>query len=93
MSDATGIGTGGTSAIIAVGGGTKSDCLPASASSPKFYLFLDPPVPTQCGVVNVGWGPEAVAPVSVYTMVIGGQSGALSIPSGATSVQWTANIR
>ncbi|KAF8609173.1 hypothetical protein BDV93DRAFT_134678 [Ceratobasidium sp. AG-I] len=93
MSDATGIGTGGTSALIAVGGGTKSDCLPTSASAPKFYLFLDPEIPTQCGTVNVSWGPEAVSPVSVYTMVIGGQSGALSIPSGASSVAWTANIR
>ncbi|KAG9100091.1 hypothetical protein FRC06_004548 [Ceratobasidium sp. 370] len=75
MSDATGIGTGGTSAIIAVGGGTKSDCLPASASAPKFYLYLDPTTPTQCGTMNVSWSADAVPPVSVYTMVIGGQSG------------------
>ncbi|KAG8689437.1 hypothetical protein FRC09_012422, partial [Ceratobasidium sp. 395] len=93
MSDATGIGTGGTSAIIAVGGGTKSDCLPSSASAPKFYLYLDPETPTQCGTMNVSWSPEAVPPVSVYTMVIGGQSGALSIPAGASSVPWTTNIR
>ncbi|KAG9090613.1 hypothetical protein FS749_000417 [Ceratobasidium sp. UAMH 11750] len=93
MSDATGIGTGGTSAIIAVGGGTKSDCLPASASAPKFYLYLDPTTPTQCGTMNVSWSADAVPPVSVYTMVIGGQSGALSIPNGASSVDWTTNIR
>ncbi|KAG9095981.1 hypothetical protein FRC07_011005 [Ceratobasidium sp. 392] len=74
MSDATGIGTGGTSAIIAVGGGTKSDCLPSSASAPQFYLYLDPETPTQCGSMNVSWGSGFVPPVSVYAMVIGGQS-------------------
>lgn len=93
MSDATGIGTGGTSAIIAVGGGTKTDCLPSSASAPKFYLYLDPQTPSQCGSMNVSWNSAAIPPVSVYTMVIGGQSGALSIPQGANSVEWTTNIR
>ncbi|QRW04965.1 SKG6 domain protein [Ceratobasidium sp. AG-Ba] len=93
MSDATGIGTGGTSAIIAVGGGTKTDCLPSSASAPKFYLYLDPATPTQCGSMNVSWSANAVPPVSVYTLVIGGQSGALAIPDGASSIEWTTNIR
>jgi hypothetical protein len=93
MSDATGIGTGGTSAIIAVGGGTVDDCLPTSGSAPKFFLYLDPTTPTQCGTMNVGWSADAVGPVTIYTMVIGGQSSSLSIPSGASSVQWTANIR
>jgi hypothetical protein len=94
MSDATGIGTGGTSAIIAVGGsGTKSDCLQSSASAPKFYLYLDPATPSQCRPMNVSWGPGYEGQVSVYNMVIGGQSSALTIPSGATSVNWIANIR
>ncbi|CAE6419610.1 unnamed protein product [Rhizoctonia solani] len=77
MSDATGIGTGGTSAIIAVGGsGTKSDCLQSSASSPQFYLFLDPLKPYQCGNTNISWGDgpggPPVGPVSVYNIVPGG---------------------
>ncbi|KAH7345240.1 hypothetical protein B0J17DRAFT_638960 [Rhizoctonia solani] len=98
MSDATGIGTGGTSAIIAVGGsGTKSDCLQSSASAPQFYLFLDPLKPYQCGNTNISWGDgpggPPVGPVSVYNIVPGGQSRAFDIPSGATSINWNTNIR
>ncbi|CAE6533378.1 unnamed protein product [Rhizoctonia solani] len=98
MSDATGFGTGGTSAIVAVGGtGTKSDCLQSSASAPQFYLYLDPPQLTQCGSANISWGPgpggQPVGRVSLYNIVIGGQSSAFNIASGATEVDWTVNIR
>ncbi|KEP49431.1 SKG6 domain protein [Rhizoctonia solani 123E] len=98
MSDATGIGTGGTSAIVAVGGtGTKSDCLQSSVSAPQFYLFLDPSQLTQCGAANISWGPgpggDPVGQVSIYNIVIGGQSSAFNIPSGATHIDWTTNIR
>ncbi|CAE6420689.1 unnamed protein product [Rhizoctonia solani] len=98
MSDATGIGTGGTSAIVAVGGtGTKSDCLQSSASSPQFYLYLDPPQLTQCGSANISWGPGPGGPpvgqVSLYNIVIGGQSSAFNIANGKTEIDWTTNIR
>lgn len=96
MSDSTGIGTGGTSAIIAVGGsGEKSECLQTTTSAPKFYFHLDPEVPTQCGTTRVWWTPNSgyTGKVHVYTMVVGGQSGALTIPDGATEVNWVTNIR
>ncbi|KAG8691966.1 hypothetical protein FRC11_000840 [Ceratobasidium sp. 423] len=98
MSDSTGIGTGGTSAIIAVGGtGTKSSCLQSSASQPLYYLYLDPPTPTQCGAMNISWGPgpggQPVGRVSIYNVVIGGQSSAFNIPANTTEIDWTVNIR
>lgn len=98
MSDATGIGTGGTSAIVAVGGtGTKSDCLQPSASAPQFYLYIDPSPPVQCGQTNISWGPgpggAPVGQVSIYNIVIGGQSSAFNITSGTTEINWTTNIR
>ncbi|ELU41540.1 SKG6 domain-containing protein [Rhizoctonia solani AG-1 IA] len=98
MSDATGIGTGGTSAIIAVGGtGTKSECLQSSASMPYYYLYVDPQPPVQCGMTNISWGPspngQPEGQVTLYNIVIGGQSSAFNIPSGASSINWNTNIR
>ncbi|KAF8761108.1 hypothetical protein RHS01_01050 [Rhizoctonia solani] len=97
MSDATGIGTGGTSAIIAVGTGTKSECLQSSASMPYYYLYVDPQPPVQCGMTNISWGPspngQPEGQVTLYNIVIGGQSSAFNIPSGASSINWNTNIR
>ncbi|KAJ1311691.1 hypothetical protein OPQ81_010164 [Rhizoctonia solani] len=74
MSDANGIGTGGTSAIIAT---------PFHQSNAV--------QPTLVGVLAPQGQP--VGPVSVYNIVIGGQSSAFNIPSGATGINWTANVR
>ncbi|CAE6429073.1 unnamed protein product [Rhizoctonia solani] len=98
MSDKTGIGTGGTSAIIAVGGtGTKSDCLNPTVLAPAFYLYVDPNPPIQCGMTNISWGPspngQPEGQVSIYNIVIGGQSSAFNVPSGVSSLNWTTNIR
>lgn len=96
MSDSTGIGTGGTSAIIAVGGsGEKSECLQTTTSAPKFFFILDPEVPSQCGTTRIYWNANSgyTGKVHVYAMVVGGQSSALTIADGATEVNWVANIR
>ncbi|CAE6411130.1 hypothetical protein BN14_00713 [Rhizoctonia solani AG-1 IB] len=98
MSDQTGIGTGGTSAIIAVGGtGTKSDCLSPVVTAPGFYLYISPETLTQCSPTNISWGPspngQVEGQVSIYNIVIGGQSSSLTIPSGASSISWPTNIR
>ncbi|KAG8870817.1 hypothetical protein FRB97_009332 [Tulasnella sp. 331] len=81
MSDATGIGTGGTSELITVLDGS-ADCLATSATTPDFYLYLDPnSSPAQCSTVDVGWdATNSQGPVRITAMLPGGS--VTGVPGG-----------
>ncbi|KAG8851398.1 hypothetical protein FRB96_009235 [Tulasnella sp. 330] len=94
MSDATGIGTGGTSELITVLDGS-ADCLATSATTPDFYLYLDPnSSPAQCSTVDVGWdATNSQGPVRITAMLPGGQSFALPVPNTGASFNWTVDMK
>lgn len=93
MSDATGVGTGGTSVLITVLDGDNS-CLATSATRPLFYFFLDPlSNPTQCGTWGISWDQNTQGPVRMTAMIPGGQSFALPVPASGSSFDWTVNAR
>lgn len=94
MSDATGLGTGGTSELITVLDGDSS-CLATSATNPDFYLYLTPNTsPAQCSSVEVGWeASNAQGPVRITAMLPGGESFALPVPSSGSSFDWTVDMR
>ncbi|KAG8993388.1 hypothetical protein FRB94_013983 [Tulasnella sp. JGI-2019a] len=94
MSDATGLGTGGTSELITVLDGS-AECLATSATSPLFYLYLTPTLnPPQCSSLDVGWeAANAQGPVRITAMIPGGESFALPVPSSGSSFQWTVDMR
>ncbi|KAG8907630.1 hypothetical protein FRB99_003092 [Tulasnella sp. 403] len=94
MSDATGVGTGGTSQLITVLDG-DTNCLPTSATHPLFYFYLDPPTgnPSQCGTWGISWDPIAQSPVRITALLPGGQSFPLPVPVSGTSFNWQVNMR
>ena len=88
MSDATGVGTGGTSVLITVLDGDSS-CLATSATKPLFYFFLDKTGnPSQCETWGVSWDTNAQSPIHVIGMIPGGQSFRLPAPSSGTGFDW-----
>ncbi|KAG8920379.1 hypothetical protein FRC02_000947 [Tulasnella sp. 418] len=90
MSDATGIGTGGTSNLITVLDG-PSDCLATSGTSPLFYIFIEPVDrnPAQCGSLQLGYAAEnATNPVRLTAIVPGGESINIPIPSSGQPFNW-----
>jgi hypothetical protein len=93
MSDATGVGTGSTSAVITVGDG-PTGCLSTTPTTPKFYFYLDPGSPSQCNSIGLSWQPSKVDdPVSIWGIIPGGQSFAIPSTSASQKVDWTANVR
>jgi hypothetical protein len=93
MSDANGVGTGGTSIPITVLNG-PSDCLATSASSPQFYFYLDGPYPTQCGTMPIQWDASRVQGTPRITAIVpGGQSFRIPASSSENQVNWTTNVR
>ena len=95
MSDATGIGTGGTSVLISVLDGDNS-CLATSATSPAFYFYLDPATgnPSQCGTWGVSWdAANAQPPVRITAMIPGGETFSLPVPSSGSSFDWTVDVK
>jgi hypothetical protein len=93
MSDATGVGSGGTSIITTVAASDDKSCLSTTPTSPKFFLYLTPSNLTQCASEQVGWSTDAVGQVSVYGLIPGGQSFQLPIPATGTSYTWNTDVR
>ena len=53
----TGVGSGGTSAILTVSGSNNTSCLPTAAATNGFYFYLYPETFTLCKPVNISWDP------------------------------------
>ncbi|KAG8942333.1 hypothetical protein FRC00_011916, partial [Tulasnella sp. 408] len=95
MSDATGVGTGGTSVLIDVLDGDSS-CLATSATKPQFYFYLDPATgqPNQCGTWGISWDAgNTQGAVRMAALIPGGQSFSLPVPSSGNSFDWTVDMR
>ena len=93
MSDATGVGTGGTSVPITVLDG-PTNCLATSAVAPQFYFYLDGPYPTQCGTMPIAWdSTKTQGGVRITALVPGGESITIPAPQGSSNVNWTTNVR
>ncbi|KAG8955198.1 hypothetical protein FRC04_009656 [Tulasnella sp. 424] len=95
MSDATGVGTGGTSVLISVLDGDSS-CLATSATKPQFYFYLDPATgqPNQCGTWGVSWDAgNTQGPVRMAALIPGGQSFSLPVPGSGNAFDWTVDMR
>ncbi|KAG9016243.1 hypothetical protein FRB90_003635 [Tulasnella sp. 427] len=95
MSDATGVGTGGTSVLIDVLDGDSS-CLATSATKPLFYFYLDPATgqPNQCGSWGVSWDAgNTQGPVRMAALIPGGQTFSLPVPGSGDNFDWTVDMR
>ncbi|KZV91497.1 hypothetical protein EXIGLDRAFT_719291 [Exidia glandulosa HHB12029] len=91
LSDADGVGAGGTSDILTVGDG-PSDCLTGPVQA-KWVLYMDNPTPGQCASTGVSWDSSAQGPVSLWGIVPAGQSFDLNPPSSGTSFDWTPGVK
>lgn len=80
LSDATGVGSGGTTDILTVEPATDETCLGTDLVKPEFYFYLNPKTPTQCTPLEISW-PEAVDAVSVWAIIPGGSTFAVPLPS------------
>lgn len=84
-----GPGSGGTSSILTVLSSSKNNtsCLSTTPSQPDFYIYLDPPTPSQCKPWNISW-PQSVAKlsptkdnaISVWAVVPGKTTFAVPLP-------------
>ena len=51
----TGVGTGGTSAMLTVSGSNNTSCLPTVKRKYDYFFFLNPDIFTLCQPVNITW--------------------------------------
>lgn len=91
LSDASGVGAGGTSDVLTVGDG-PSDCLSGPVQA-KWVLYMDNTSPGACASTQVGWDATAQGPVSLWGIVPAGQSFDMNPPSSGTSFDWTPGVK
>jgi hypothetical protein len=85
-----GIGTGGTSVITDVANSDNTSCLATQPTTPLFYLeFPNGNTLTQCGSFDVSFSAAAQGDVTLMGLIPGGESFAISVPSGARSATWS----
>lgn len=92
MGDSTGVGTGGTSVITDVAPSSDTSCLATEPTTPLFFIFIDPAgAPRQCSTMNIGWD-NPQGPVTLWGLIPGGESFGITVPDGASSVDWTPRV-
>jgi hypothetical protein len=91
LSDSTGVGTGGTSEVYIVGNGPSS-CLDPNPTTPEFFFYLSPEVPSMCEPLEITWDTKAVEPVSLWGIIPGGNAWDLKPPSFGTMFSWIVNV-
>jgi len=107
LSDASGVGAGGTSDVLTVKGG-PSDCLTSPVQA-GWVLYMDNPTPDQCTPTRISWGKhghehvdlsyrrradeKASGPVSIWGIVPGGDTFDMGAPSSGSGWNWTPNLK
>jgi hypothetical protein len=87
MSDASGVGTGGTKDGYTVGASQVQDCRPSLPLVPDYNLVVDTPPSTQCGLTTVHFAAAggSVGSPLLYGVVPGGASFQIPVPDNATA--------
>ncbi|TDL22848.1 hypothetical protein BD410DRAFT_698316, partial [Rickenella mellea] len=102
VSDASGFGTGGTSAAATVQSSSDSSCFDATTNvSPAFAFNIEPPNQiVQCNASRLWWDPARVqGNPSFFGVIPGGQSFQIqqgdltNVANEGTGFQWTPSVR
>ncbi|KZT51096.1 hypothetical protein CALCODRAFT_503961 [Calocera cornea HHB12733] len=93
MSDATGFGTGGTSALLVVGPSLPGTP-PCDTTGPQlgFDFFLQSGGAAQCKPYEISWQANATRPVNIWGLIPLGQTFVFP-PQQGTEFDWTVNIQ
>ncbi|EJU01221.1 hypothetical protein DACRYDRAFT_116996 [Dacryopinax primogenitus] len=91
MSDSTGFGTGGTSALLVTGASTTGTSCSTVGPNLGFEFFLQSGGASQCKSFQISWDSNATRPVDIWGLIPLGQTFHL-IGATGTSVDWTVNI-
>jgi len=90
LSDAKGFGSGGSSQLLKVGQSLGGSCNLTPPILTYTYGLNSPLV--QCQAFPITDYPAATLPVTVFGVIPGGDSFALSAPISKTSFDWTADV-
>ncbi|KAF9787260.1 hypothetical protein BJ322DRAFT_1107323 [Thelephora terrestris] len=91
MSDATGLGSGGTSLILEVGPSVSGNNCNTTDPGVDFFFNLDSAL-TQCRTYVFSGYDEAVQPITIAGFIPGGNTFQLSPPTGPSAYNWQADL-
>ncbi|KZP00977.1 hypothetical protein CALVIDRAFT_533299 [Calocera viscosa TUFC12733] len=92
MSDATGFGTGGTSALLVVGASITGASCDTAGPPLGFEFFLQSGGASECKPFEISWQANATLPVEIWGLIPLGQTFTLG-PQQGTTFDWTVNVQ
>ncbi|KAF9787259.1 hypothetical protein BJ322DRAFT_711648 [Thelephora terrestris] len=91
MSDATGLGSGGTSLILEVGQHVSGNTCDPTDPGPDFAFSLSETF-TRCETAVFSQYDQAVQPITIVGFIPGGDSFQLNPPNGSTTYDWQVDL-